>query len=205
MKGVRVALVVLTMFFALGVGSVYANTGEGNVGLPILSTTGAPALAAPSLFSGALSVIYADGTPVVLETNQVPLSLCNSSCQTVTATLKQTAPGTYTYSFTPPTSLTGTVTIYIKAYGLADDNGRIFPSVDTSIGTYSFSPSTTTAQSAPVGTTNAPLAGTPVSRLTSQAVNPVQTPTQTFPIGALLAVLSVLALAGCLLILPSRH
>jgi hypothetical protein len=189
----------------LGVTSVYANTGEGTVGLPILGTTGAPALASPSLFSGAMSVLYADGTPVVLSTNQVTLNICNTSCVTVTATLKQTAPGTYTYSFTPPTLLTGTVTIYIKAYGLADDNGRIFPSVDTQIGTYAYAASTTTGTSAPIGTANAPPAGTPLSPLTSQAVNTVQTPTQTFPIGALLAVLSVLGLAGCLLILPSRR
>jgi len=196
---------MFAMLLTLGVTSVYANTGEGTVGLPILGTTGAPALASPSLFSGAVSVLYADGTPVVLSTNQVTLNVCNTSCVTVTATLKQTAPGSYTYSFTPPTSLTGTVTIYIKAYGLADDNGRIFPSVDTQIGTYALTPSTTTGTSAPIGTTNAPPAGTPLSPLTSQAVNTVQTPTQTFPIGALLAVLSALGLAGCLLIIPSRH
>jgi hypothetical protein len=205
MKGLRLALVVLTMFLAFGVASVYAATGEGQVGLPILSTTGAPALASPSLFSGAINVIYADGTPVVLSTNKVILNVCNTSCATLTATLTQTAPGSYTYSFTPPTSLTGTVTIYVKAYGLADDNGRMFPSVDTSIGTYGFAPSITTGTSAPIGTTSTPPAGTPVSPLTRQAVNSVQTPTQTFPIGALLAVLSVLGLAGCLLILPSRH
>jgi hypothetical protein len=205
MKGLHVAVVTLVMFLALGVVSVYANTGEGTVGLPILGTTGAPALASPSLFSGAISVLYADGTPVVLSTNKVTLYVCNTSCVTLTASLKQTAPGAYTYSFTPPTSLTGTVTIYIKAYGLSDDNGRIFPSVDTSIGTYAFAPSTTTGTSAPIGTTNVPPAGTPASPLTQQAVNSVQTPAQTFPIGALLAVLSVLALAGCLLILPSRH
>ncbi|MGP8128059.1 MAG: hypothetical protein ACLP9D_09645 [Candidatus Bathyarchaeia archaeon] len=205
MKSLGVAVIMFAMLLTLGVTSVYANTAEGTVALPILGTTGAPALAAPSLFSGAISVLYADGTPAVLSTNQVTLNVCNTSCVTVTATLKQTAPGTYTYSFTPPTSLTGTVTIYIKAYGLADDNGRIFPSVDTSIGTYAYAPSTTTGTSAPIGTTNAPPAGTPVSPLTQQAVDTVQTPTQTFPIAALLAVLSAFALAGCLLILPSRH
>jgi hypothetical protein len=193
------------MLLTLGVTSVYANTGEGTVGLPILGTTGAPALASPSLFSGAMSVLYADGTPVVLSTNKVTLSICNTSCVTVTASLTQTAPGTYTYSFTPPTSLTGTVTIYIKAYGLADDNGRIFPSVDTSVGTYAFAPSTTTGTSAPIGTANAP-AGTPLSPLTSQAVNTSKSqPTATFPIETLLITLSVLAVAGCLLVIPKRH
>ena len=76
---------MFAMLLTLGVTSVYANTAEGTVGLPILGTTGAPALAAPSLFSGAISVLYADGTPVVLSTNQVTLNVCNTSCVTVTA------------------------------------------------------------------------------------------------------------------------
>jgi hypothetical protein len=204
MKGLQLAAVTLVMFLALGVASVYANTGEGNVGLPILGTTGAPALAAPSLFSGVISVLYADGTPVVLSTNQVTLNICGSSCVTVTATMKQTAPGSYTYSFTPP-SLRGTLTIYINAYGLADDNGRIFPSVDTAIGTYAYTPSATTGTSQPAGTTTPP-AGTPVAPLTRQAVNTSQTPaTQTSPIEALLITLSALTVAGSLLALPKRH
>jgi hypothetical protein len=196
---------MFAMLLTLGVTSVYANTGEGTIGLPILGTTGAPALASPSLFGGVITVLYADGTPVVLETNQVILSVCGTSCVTLTANLKQTSPGTYTYSFTPPKSLTGTVTIYIKAYGLADDNGRVFPSVDTQIGTYAFAPSTTAATSAPIATSSAPPAGTPLSPISSQAINTVQTPTQAFPFESLLAVLCVLALAGCLLVLPSRH
>ena len=197
------------MFLALGVVSVYANTGEGTVGLPILGTTGAPALAAPSLFSGVISVLYADGTPVVLESNRVTLNVCNGSgCQTLTATLRQTSPGTYTYSFTPP-SLTGTVTIYIKAYALADDNGRIFPQVDTSIGTYAYTPSTTSSSVPPA--TSAPPAGTPVAPpLSSQAVNaqPTQTTqptTQASPIEPLLIILSALAVAGSILVFSKRH
>ena len=207
MKGLRVVAVTLVMFLALGVASVYANsTGEGNVGLPILGTTGAPALAAPSLFSGAISVLYADGTPVVLETNQVILSLCTTSCVTVTATLKQTSPGSYTYSFTPPASLPGTVTIYIMANGLADDNGRVFPSVDTSIGTYAFTPATTTGTSQQPAT-SAPPAGTPLAPLTSQAVstNPTPTTSAASPVEALLLTLSALVVAGCLLVIPKRH
>ena len=203
MKGLRVVAVTLVMFLALGVASVYANP-DGNLGLPILGTTGAPALAAPSLFSGAISVLYADGTPVVLQTNQITLNLCNTSCQTVTASLKQTAPGTYTYSFTPPTSMTGTVTIYIQANGLADDNGRVFPSVDTSIGTYAFSPSTSSPSQQPA--TSAPPAGTPVAPLTRQAVNTTPSqPTTTSPVEALLLTLSALAVAGCVLVIPKRH
>ncbi len=195
--------VTLVMFLALGVASVYANP-DGNLGLPILGTTGAPALAAPSLFSGAISVLYADGTPVVLQTTQITLNLCITSCQTVTATLKQTAPGTYTYSFTPPTSMTGTVTIYIKANVLADDNGRVFPSVDTSIGTYAFSPSTSNTAQQPG--TSAPPAGTPLAPLTRQAVNTTPSqPTATSPVEALLVTLSVLTVAGSLLVIPKRY
>jgi hypothetical protein len=210
MNGLRVMAVTLVMFLVLGVASVYANP-DGNLGLPILGTTGAPALAggAPSLFSGVISVLYADGTPVVLSTNQVTLNLCNTSCETLTASLTQTSPGTYTYSFTPPTALTGTVTIYIKAYGLADDNGRIFPSVDTSIGTYAYSPSTTSS-SQQLGT-SLPPAGTPPAPLTRQAVNTSQNPTHpnnpttTSPVEELLLTLGALTVAGSLLVIPKRH
>ena len=206
MKTLRVAIVTLLMLLAWGVASVHANTAEGNLGLPILGTTGAPALAAPSLFSGSISVLYAEGTPVVLESNQVILNLCTSSCVTATATLKQTSPGTYTYTFIPPTSLTGTVTIYIKANGLADDNGRMFPSVDTSIGAYAFAPATTTGTSQqPLAST--PPAGTPLAPLTQSAVvNTSQSPSTTAsPVVALLLTLSALAVAGCLLVVPKRH
>ena len=95
MKGLRVLVVTFVIFLAFDVASVYASgTGEGQVGLPILGTTGAPALVSPTLFSGAISVLYADGTPVVLSTNNVTLNLCNTvtSCVTVTASLTQTSP-----------------------------------------------------------------------------------------------------------------
>ena len=216
LKNLHIIALILVMFLASGVASVYANTGEGNLGLPILGTTGAPALAAPSLFSGAISVLYADGTPVVLETDQLTLNLCTgsnstttptnptttnnnaTSCLTVPATLRQTSPGSYTYSFTPPASLTGTVTIYIKANALADDNGRVFPSSDTSIGTYGFAPSPTTG-------TSAPPAGTAPPPLTNQAVNTNQSAPAATPVEALLLTLSALTVAGCLLIIPKRR
>ena len=192
----------IVLFLALGVASVYANP-DGNLGLPILGTTGVPALAAPSLFSGVITVLHADGTPVVLETNVMDLDLCSaSSCTSVTATLKQTAPGTFTYSFTPP-SLTGTVTIYVKANALADDNGRVFPSVDTSIGTYAYAPSTTMGSSVPSAPAGNPSIAPALSR---QAVN--TNPASTVgpsPLEPLLVVLSVLAVAGSLLVFSKRH
>ena len=203
MKGLRLVACALVLFLALGVASVYANTGESDLGLPILGTTGAPALAAPSLFSGIISVLYADGTPVVLESNHVSLDICSTSaCIMVTALLKQTAPGTYAYSFTPPASLTGTMTIYIKAYGLADDNGKIFPQVDTSIGSYAYTPSATST-----GASVPPPAGTPVAPLTSQAVNtqPTQQTTQVSPIEPLLVIITALAVAGSALVVSKRH
>ena len=207
MKGLRFLAIPLVVFLALGVVSVYANTGEGIIGLPILGTTGAPALAAPSLFSGVITVLHADGTPVVLESDTVTLDLCNvSTCTTVNAMLRQTSPGTYTYSFTPP-SLTGTVTIYVNAYALADDNGRIFPQVDTSIGTYAYAPSTTSS----VPPTATPPAGTPVAPpLSTQAVNtqPTETPQSTTGpslVQPLLITLSALAIAGSLLVVSKRH
>jgi hypothetical protein len=205
MRGFRLAAFALVIFLASGVASVYANTGEANLGLPILGTSGVPALAAPSLFSGVITTLYADGTPVVLESNHVTLDLCNaSSCTAVDALLKQTSPGAYTYSFTPP-SLTGTVTIYVKAYALADDNGKIFPQIDTSIGTYAYTPTTATGSSVP------PSAGTPVAPpLSAQAVNaqPTQTTqptTQASPIEPLLITLSALAVAGSFLTFSKRH
>jgi hypothetical protein len=196
------------MFLALGVASVYANgTGDGNLGLPILGTTGVPALAAPSLFSGAISVLYADGTPVVLATNVVTLNLCATTCQTVTATLKQTAPGTYTYTFTPPTSVTGTVTIYIQSGTLADDNGKIFPSVDTQIGTYATPSSSASSPTSPAIQTP-PATQTPQPESPALAVDATQTqaaPASTTPIWTALVLLVGLLGTGFLLIIPRRH
>jgi len=224
LRGLRLVAFALVLFLALGVASVYANTGEGNLGLPILGTTGAPALAAPSLFTGSISVLYADGTPVVLEANHVTLNLCNtnstgigmlsyvntnpnvtSGCVAVSAMLRQTSPGSYTYSFTPP-SLTGTVTIYVAAYGLADDNGRIFPSVNTSIGTYAYAPSATTGSSVPAATVPSTEDQLPVAPpIAAQAVNTSPTTTtQSSPIEPLLIVLSALAVAGSVLVVFKR-
>lgn len=207
MNGLRVAPILVVMFFALSVASVYANGSGYTFGVPILGTTGAPALTSPNLFSGAITVLYADGTSVVLQTNHLPLDLCASTCVTVSATLKQTSPGTYTYTFTPP-PLNGTVTISVVAETLADDNGRVFPSVDTQIGSYAFTPSTTTGTSAPLDQTRStmPGAAVPVTQEMSQAVPATQAPVmQTSLIEELLLALSALAGVGLFLVLPSRH
>jgi hypothetical protein len=193
------------MVLSMSIASVYAPGYQ--VGLPILGTTGVPALGAPGLFSGAITVLYADGTPVFLSTNTVNLNLCGTSCVNVQATMKQTAPGTYTYTFTPPTSVNGTVTIYIRAGSLADDNGKIFPSVDTSIGTYA-APSTSTS-STPATTPAQAKAGTPpnldsINQAPNMSPNVTPTTGQS-PVATVVAAVIVLAVAGCLLILIPRR
>jgi hypothetical protein len=193
------------MFLSLGVASVFGNA-EYTVAQPILGTTGSPALASPSLYSGVISVLYADGATVVLSTNHVNLELCSTTtCDAVTTTLKQTSPGTYSYSFTPP-SLNGTITIYVQSGSLADDNGRIFPSVNTQIGTYA---SPTTGTLSATGTSHpslpavAPNQAKPAGDM-RQAFQAAQA-TQASPILWIVAVLSALVVAACLILRPWRR
>ena len=178
------------------------SNGEGNIALPSLGIGDPPALASPTMISGVVTIHYADGSAAVLSTNQVTLNLCAASCVSVTATLKQTSTGTYTYTFTPP-SLTGTVTIYIAAGSLVDEWGRILPSVDTQIGTYT--PATPTTTGTSQQERSAPPAGTPPPPLTNQAVNTNQIQPTATPVNALLPTLSALTVAGSLLILPVKR
>jgi hypothetical protein len=204
MRILRVLPILFVLFFSLSIASVYAP--GYTVANPILGTTGAPALAS-SNFAGVLTVHHADGSPVVLSSNHVTLEVCSASCQMVSATLTQNAAGAYTYSFAPP-PLTGTVTVVIQAGSLADDNGRIFPSVDTQIGAYAspVSPAPGTPS-----TPQAALPGTPLSQppssLSHEAV--AETPTkqaEASPVVEVVLSLAILAVAGCcLLILPSRR
>jgi len=214
MKTVTLGALVVLLLFSVFVGSVFGSGSGYSEAIPILGTTGAPALASPSLFTGVITVLYADGSPVVLGSDQVNLSLCSTNsainpgantgnCVSVHSTLKQTAPGTYSYSFTPP-ALAGIVTIYISASGLADDNGRVFPSVDTQIGTYS-SPSNTS--SVPASQTQpgnpVPQQATNTSPFTRQAVTPQ--PTRQSPIFTItLALVVILMGTAGILILPRR-
>jgi hypothetical protein len=211
MKALRLVPLAILMFFALSAASVFGSGYA--IGVPLLGTTGNPALASPSLFSGVITVLYPDGAPVVLETNHIFLDLCASNCITVHSTLKQTSPGAYTYTFSPPSSLAGSVTIYVAAGSLADDNGRIFPSVDTSIGTYAFTPSSSQSTLPSSNSANAPQqnfqsAPSPSNSESRQAVNEAQSipaqqaSTVETPMALALAILSVV---GCFLILPTRH
>jgi len=209
MRGLRSAAVVAVILFALPVVSVYAAGGY-RIGVPILGTTGAPALGAPGYFSGAISVLYADGTPVVLGYNKLSLNLCSTSCETVTATLKQTSPGAYSYTFVPPSTLSATVTIYVVSGSLSDDNGRIFPSVDTQIGSFSIPSSSTSSTPLPETAASAnPTQVTPQSpestQVTKQAVAAAE-PKQQSPVMPLLVALNALAVVGVgLVIYPGRR
>jgi len=228
MQRLKLTALVTLMLFALPIVSVF---GAGYpIATPILGTTGAPALAAPSLYSGVLNVLYADGAPVVLASNHISLELCGTTnatattaatytnanatmgCVTVASTLKQTAPGTYTYTFTPP-SLTGIITIYIMAGDLADDNGRIFPSVDTSIGTYAFPASSTSNQAS--GMTNPVPTQTPTrspagaqspesTQLTKQAVSTTEPKQQSPILPVVLSLIVLLVAAVGLAVYPTR-
>lgn len=209
MRGLYAVAVAAVILLALPLASVYAGSGY-KISVPILGTTGAPALAAPGVFSGVMSVLYADGTPVVLGYNRISLNLCDTTCVTVTTTLKQTAPGTYSYTFTPPSSFTGTVTIYVVSGSLADDNGRIFPSVDTQIGSYASPSSSTTStppQTAPTTPNQAPAAPqSPEStQVTKEAVATAEPKQQSavMPIAPLLSLLAVLGAA--LVVYPGKR
>ena len=200
------ALLVLAMAVVPVFAVAYGSSEPSIQAPPILGTTGAPALSSPKLFGGAINTLYANGRPVVLQSLQVNLKLCSSSsCVTVPTTLTQTGPGTYTYSISPP-SLTGIVTIYIIAGSLTDTYGRIFPSVDTQIGTYA-APSTTSLAGASQNLDSRLVSNVESANpeLTREAV-PLTQPTQESPILQVLLALTVLTLTGFgLLLFPSRH
>jgi len=208
MKAAHVLPLLVMVTLAASMVSVYGNAYTPDI--PILGTTGTPALAAPSLFSGLLTVNYANRQPVVLATDQVTLQLCSAtSCTPVTATLTLQSPGIYSYSFTPPSGLTGTVTIYVDAGTLADDNGKIFPSVNTAIGTYSAPSSNLASPAAETPTPGSPASLTPQTQpqdVVKQAVNVSQLQLgQTTPVWTVVAALIVLLAAGFLLVIPRRH
>lgn len=196
------------LLFSLSLACVF---GKGyQISVPILGTSGAPALASPTLFEGIITVLYADGSPVVLGSDQVYLNLCSSTgaCINVVSTLKPTAPGAYSYSFTPPTSLTGVVTVFVQSGSLEDDNGRIFPSVDTQIASYGSPTITSSSASVSQPQPDPPAAPQPASNqqpdLTRQAV-PIQR-TQQSPIFSIALALTVVVMAAAgLLILPRRR
>jgi hypothetical protein len=202
MPSVRLSGLLALLLLLLPFASVYAQGYQINE--PRLGTSGAPALSGTQ-FSGIITVLYSDGSPVYLGSNVVKLNLCSLSCVTISTTLKQTAPGTYAYSFTPPSSLTGTIIISVSAGGLADDNGKIFPSVDTQIGAYA-TPSLTSSSPASVqtGTAGAPI--TQRKGVVGQAVSLSPKQSATSPILEVAMALMVLGFAGvAILVLPRKR
>jgi hypothetical protein len=117
----------------------------------------------------------------------------------VTATLTQTGPGTYSYSFTIPAGITGTVTIILPAGSLTDIHGRAFPSVNTVIGTF-----TTGSASAPAIAASSVKYSkeSPSVMQTAQPLEQASQPQINLLIPALLALLSIAGLA--LLALPNK-
>jgi hypothetical protein len=205
MKAVRIFPLLAILFLSMGVASVFAS--GYTVGVPILGTTGAPALTS-SMFSGEISVLYADGLPVVLSSYHLTFELCASTCMSVNTILKQLSPGVYAYTFIPPTTLTGIVTIYVTSGSLADDNGKIFPSVDTQVGTYALPSSS--ASSVPSDQNNlAPPPAVPSAEI-QKAVNqtpalPQQASQQTSPAIGVLSILSLLVAVGLVIVLTRRY
>jgi hypothetical protein len=208
MRATWLVAALCVLFFSATTGSVFAVGYE--IAVPILGTSGAPALVG-SNFAGIITVLYADGRPVVLGSNQVDLNLCSSNstgltCETLRTTLDQTAPGTYSYSFAVPTSLTGTVIVYIRAGSLEDDNGRIFPTVDTQISSYatpSSSPGQNSQSASPLPA-SPPLPEQSSNQPINQAVVSTQ-PRQSSPIVQVILVLTVLLLAGLGLLAAPRR
>jgi len=161
MKTSYLTLVSIIVLVALSAGPVFAQLYSPQ---PIVSSNGAPAFS-PALgankMGGVLVVKYIsieNQVPLVLQNTQVTLQLCGTGgCTNVLADLTNTGPGTYTYSFSVPSSPTGSVTITLPALSLTDDYGQPFPSAPIQIGSYS-SPSKGTA-----GASNPPSSSLPAS------------------------------------------
>jgi hypothetical protein len=207
-----------TLLFSLSIASVFAA--GYSVSVPIIGATGPAAIGSPPpngsppLVTGTVTLQYADGAPVVITVGSLPLWLCSgSSCTNLNAYLSQVSPGTYDYSFPMP-SVTGAVTIMIRAYSLADDNGIQFPSVDTQIGSYVSAPASTSTSGKTASQTLPPTSNPDSapnvppqqsSSLFSEAVSTTPEPSHESPVFQILVVLTLLGLAaGGFLIFPSR-
>jgi hypothetical protein len=213
-NGHLLAALAVTLF-TMSIASVFAAGYQ--VSVPIVGASGPAAIGAPPtngappLVSGTVTLQYADGSPVTLTESVVSLQLCSSnSCTSVDSTFKQVSPGTYSYSYSLPKSISGAITITIPAYELADNNGKQFPSVDTVIGSFVASGSSTTGLP-PTANSGANLPGqigTPILQQSNQLYNQAAAtpqPSSESPTTLIVVALTVLALtASGLLVLPSR-
>jgi hypothetical protein len=216
MRNGHLLVALAVTLFTMSIVSVFAAGYQ--VSVPIIGATGPagigapPTNGAPPLVSGTVTLQYADGSPVTLTQSVVPLQLCSSSsCVSIASTFKQVSPGTYSYSYSLPTTLSGPITITITAYDLADNNGKQFPSVDTVIGSF-VAPASTTSQSLPPtqnsGANLPGQVGTPILQQSNQLYNQAAVtpqPNSESPITLIVVALTVLLLtASGLVILPSR-
>jgi hypothetical protein len=204
----RLAAAVVLLFFLLSIGSVLAQ--EYAPALPIIDETGTPALSG-NQYVGTFTAIYVDrsGPVVGAYPSNIQLRICGSSgCVNVAATLTELFPGTYSYAFTPPASVTGAVSIIIPGHSLRDPaTGKSFPQSDTVLGTYSVSsstPSTAPSQSSPSTPAVGGLSPQP-SGPYREAVNTLNVAGASVQTGLLfVASIVVMACAG-LMILPRRQ
>ena len=202
MKPIGPFTVVVMLLLSTIVASVAAEGyGPGAPGavpspVPSLSYYGAPSLVGTQE-TGIVSFAFPDGLAVSVKQSSVKLELCTASgCTAVAATLTQTAAG-YDYSFTIPSTVSGSVDVILPAGSLTDQYGAPFPSVDTVIGTFTAGSSA----SAPAA------AGSPLTKSSSlmRTTNPVEQTAQpqvNLLIPSLLALLSIIGVA--LLAFPTK-
>jgi len=214
MKTIRLAAILSLLLFAMSIASVFAN--GYSTGVPIIGTIGPAAIGAPSLnggtppISGSLFFQYADGSPVYLADNIVTLQICTATiCENVQATMNRISSGEYSYSFPHPQSISGAVTIIVPAYALADQNGKQFPSVETVVGSYSYSygnlPTTTPPATSQPATLPLPLMAQQSTQLYNQAVSQPQPNQGSVVLQAGITVVVLVLTAGGLFILPRKR
>jgi len=215
MKTIHLAAILFILFATSTAASVFAINGYA-IGVPIIGKIGTAAIGAPPLNGGAppiqgvLSFWYADQSPVFLADNTVTLQICTPTvCENVQATMTPVGSGRYSYSFPHPQSISGTVTIIVPAYALADQNGVQFPSVETVIGNYVYGNSPTTSQQPPTppatNQTPLPLMAQQSAQLYNQAVSPLQPNQGSIVVQAGIASVVLILAAGGLLILPRKR
>jgi len=207
------------MLSALMITSVYAYPTDGGPGPNI--TIGSPPAAAialnQTLLAGGITFTYPNGQAVVLSPGtSIQLQVCgtNGGCQTVTATLDNTAPGHYTYNMNFPTGVYGAVTVTILANSVQDSYGQYLPAVNTVIGSMVLAaPSSSSAQfqaqiNQPSPNTEAPpqSSGTLVQMVAQQLPSQDAISTVGYATAStVLAVISALAIAGLgLVFIPKR-
>lgn len=203
MKPIGPLTVVVMLLLSTTVASVAAIGGYGpgaglvpSPSLPGLTYSGAPSLVGTQE-TGVVSFAFPDGVAVSVSQSSVKLELCTASgCTTVPATITRTTSG-YDYSFTIPSTVSGSVDVILPAGSLTDQYGAPFPNVDTVIGTFTAGSSTGTAAS------GSPLTNqSPSLMRTTNPVEQTAQPQLNLLIPALLALLSIVGVA--LVAFPSK-